>query len=129
MSDEILDGDDDEILDLAALAGEVTRRGRKSEVDPAIVARLAACETGQGFFFPGSDMAGADFDRYMADKGKPRAKDDGKLESREEAMRRATNAWQQRQRQRALATATAAGIDKPYLRWHTNGKLVVGRAS
>ena len=126
MSDDIFDGDDDDILDLAGLAGEMKKRGRKSEVDPTVVERLSKCTPGQGFFFPGSEMTGDAFDRYMADKGKPRVKDDGKMESKDEAVKRATNAWQQRQRQRALATAAAAGIDKPYCRWHHSGRLVIG---
>jgi hypothetical protein len=126
MSDDIFDGDD-EILDLAALAGEVSRRGRKSEVDPALVSKFSSLAPGKGFFYPGSDQSGAAYQAYLAEKGKPRSKDDGSLESRDEAMRRATNAWQQRYRQRAVAVAQAAGVENPYIRWHDSGRLLIGR--
>jgi hypothetical protein len=117
----------DEFIDLSTIQHEIARRGRRSEVDPAIVERLSACPAGSGFEFPGSRMAGGEFDAYMADKGARRVKPDGSMESADEATRRAMNAWQQKHRQRAAAVATAAGVDTPVLAWHNDGFLILGR--
>ena len=117
----------DDIIDLASIAHQVAKRGRKTEVDEALVLRLINCQPGQGFYYPGSDMVGADFDAYMAEKAKPRPKADGKLETKAEAVARATNAWMSKYRQRASAVATAAGIERPALMWTKTGRLVLGR--
>lgn len=118
---------DDEVLDLASISSQVSRRGRKTEVDPEMVEKLIGLAKGKGFYFPGSDQSGLAYDAYMAEKAVPRSKDDGKLESKDEAHRRAANAWQQRYRQRAVAVAEAAGVKNPYVRWHTDGRLILGR--
>jgi hypothetical protein len=121
------DNGQDDFIDLSAIAGEISRRGRKSEVDPEVVDRLKSCEPGKGFFFPGSDMSGSEYDTYIKDKSSRRPKADGAMETADEAMRRAVNAWQQRQRQRAQAVAQAAGVDPVVLQWHNSGRLVIGR--
>lgn len=119
--------DEEEFIDLAAIAGEVSRRGRKTEVDPEVVEKLINLAKGKGFYFPGSEQSGLAYSTYMAEKAVPRSKDNGKLESKEEAHSRAVNAWQQRYRQRAVAVAEAAGVKNPYIRWHNDGRLILGR--
>jgi hypothetical protein len=119
--------DNDDIIDLASIVGEVSKRGRKSEVDPEAVQRLITLDPGKGFYLVGSDMTGPDFRSYIQDKGAPKPKSDGTMETRNEAVKRATNGWQSRWRQRAMAIAEAAGVDTPVILWHKNGQMILGK--
>jgi hypothetical protein len=121
------DTNTDDMIDLASIMPSLSKRGRKSEVDPTLVQRLMETEPGKGWVFPESTINGPEYQDYIGRKSAPKVKDDGKLETPSEARQRAHTSFQARQRQRAQAVAAEAGIDPVIIRWTVDGRLIVGR--
>ena len=109
------------IVRLDELAQRASKRGRKSTVDPTLVADLTACEVGEAVEVPEYDLNGPDFAKYRTERI-------GRYVTHDDPEASVVNAWASRYRQRVVALSKSCDFEVAPV-FTTDGLLFVGRMS
>lgn len=109
------------IVRLDELAERTSKRGRKSTVDPALLADLMACEVGEAVEVPEYDLNGPDFAKYRSERIV-------RYVTHDDPEASVVNAWASRYRQRVVALSKSCDFEVAPV-FTTDGLLFVGRMS
>jgi hypothetical protein len=115
------DNNNRKVVRLDELTGKVSKRGRKSTVDPVLVAELTSASTGEAVEVPEYRLSGPEFARYRSERI-------GRYATHEDPEASVLNAWNSRHRQRITALAKTVDFEVQPI-FTNDGELFVGRIS